>query len=233
VRARLRPPRPPNCWTAAPFQTGTPFLLRATWYAADGSRIPTSDSALRHAIAARDNILRKRALRDDARNSYRPSPAVLADFAVFGVTSRRGVTVGGLTISHPRLSSVPLPILELSSPRQPTQLDPKDMRQATTRSGVSVWIIPGRQGICVAALDEPTSPVVSRSGSGSAAGCSGSVALAEAYGSGFTSCCSSRFSWHYGVLPKTHPTLTIRTGPHTHNTIRPPDGVYIYRTRTH
>jgi hypothetical protein len=36
--------------------------------------------------------------------------------------------------------------------------------------------------------------------------------------------------WHYGVLPNTNPTLTISTGPHSHKTIHPPDGVYIYRT---
>jgi hypothetical protein len=212
-----------------PLHTGTPFLLRATWYAADGAVIPTSDSALRHAIAARDNVLRERIIRQDARSSFRPSPAILADFAVFSITSRSGVRVGNLTISHPRLASVPLPILDLTSPRQPSQLDPEDMRQATTRNGISVWIIPGRRGICAAAVDLPQFPL--RYSSGAGMGCSGTLAFAESSGAGFSSCCFSGYGWHYGVLPNAHPTLTIRTGRHTHKTIRPPDGVYIYRTR--
>jgi hypothetical protein len=216
-----------------PLHTGTPFLLRATWYGSDGSVIPTSDSAMRHAIAARDNVLRERIIRQDARSSFRPSPAILADFAVFNVTSRSGVRIGQLTISRPRLSSVPLPILSLTAPRRHAEfdpgLDPEDMRQATTPSGVRAWIIPGRHGICVAAVDEPQFP--NRYGGGGAAGCSVSVAQAESEGAGFSSCCFSGYSWHYGVLPNSHPTLTIRTGPHTRKTIRPPDGVYIYRER--
>jgi hypothetical protein len=208
-----------------PVQTGAPFLLRATWYRADGSVMPTSDSAMRHAITARDNVLRRRIIRQDARSSFRPSPAILADFAVFSITSRTGVKVGSLTISHPRLSSVPLAILDLTTPRQPPQLDPEDMRQATTRNGVSAWIIPGQRGICVAAVS-PTRPFPLRYGAGGVMACSGSLALAKAHGAGF-----SGDGWHYGVLPNTQPTITIRTGPHTHKTVRPPDGVYIYRSR--
>ncbi len=217
----------------APLHTGTPFLLRATWYAADGSVVPTSDSALRHAIAARQVILRDRIIRLDARSSFRPSPAILADFAVFNVRSRTGVRVGDLRISHPRLSSVPLPILDLTAPRHrgafDPELDPEEMRQATTPSGVSAWIIPGRHGLCVAEVDQPQFP--DRYGSGGGAGCSVSVAQAESVGAGLSSCCFAGYSWHYGVLPNTHPTLRIRTGPHTRTTIRPPDGVYIYRAR--
>jgi hypothetical protein len=57
-------------------------------------------------------------------------------------------------------------------------------------------------------------------------GCSRDVASAVSDGSGVSS-----DRWHYGVLPNTKPTLTIRTGAHSHKTIHPPDGVYIYRTR--
>jgi hypothetical protein len=142
------------------------------------------------------------------------------------------VTGGGLTISRPRLSSVPLPILELTSPRQPTQIDPEDMRQATTRAGVRAWIVPGRRGICVAALDQASLPVLQRHATGAAEGCSGTFALAGSFGAGFSSCCTAGFSWHYGVLPNAHPILSIRTGPHSDKTIRPRDGLYIYRTRT-
>jgi hypothetical protein len=216
-----------------PLHTGTPFLLRATWYTATGGVVPTSDSAMRHAIAARDNVLRERIIRQDARSSFRASPAILAAFAVFNVTSRSGLRVGDLTISHPALSSVPLVILNLTARRRrgafDPELDPEDMRHATTPSGVSAWIIPGRRGLCVAAVDRLQFP--NRYGSGGAAGCSVSVAQAEFGGAGFSSCCFSGYSWHYGVLPDAHPTLRIRTAPHTRKTIRPLDGVYIYRER--
>jgi hypothetical protein len=75
----------------APFHSGTPFLRRAKWYAADGAIVPTSDAALLHASAARQNILRKRIIRQDARIQYRPANTLLAAFAVFSVTSRSGV----------------------------------------------------------------------------------------------------------------------------------------------
>lgn len=150
---------------------------------------------------------------------------------MFGVTSRSGIRVGDLTISHPRLSSVPLPILQLTGPRARMQLDPSDMRQATTRNGVSVWIVPGRKGLCAAAVDPSSYSFPFRYDSGAGAGCSGSIAQAELYGAGVGICRSAGYSSHYGVLPNAHPTRTIRTGPHTHMSIRPPDGVYIYRTR--
>ena len=105
------------------------------------------------------------------------------------------------------------------------------MREATTRNGVSVWIVPGRKGLCAAAVDPSSYSFPFRYDSGAGAGCSGSIAQAELYGAGVGICCSAGYSSHYGVLPDAHPTRTIRTGPHTHMSIRPPDGVYIYRTR--
>ena len=72
-----------NNVVVAPFHSSTPFLLRAIWYAADGSIVPTSDSALLHAIAARQNIQRKRIIRQDAHLHYRPAGALLTAFAVF------------------------------------------------------------------------------------------------------------------------------------------------------
>jgi hypothetical protein len=157
--------------------------------------------------------------------------ALLSAFAVFGVTSRAGVKIGSLTISHPALSSLPLGILSITAhagnPRFNPELDPKDIRQATTRSGVSAWIIPGARGLCVAEVDKPQFPFF---GTSSGMSCSPNVASAVANGAGLSSGFPGRPSWHYGVLPKTKPTLTIRTGPHRHLTIHPPDGVYIYRT---
>lgn len=219
----------------APFHPGTPFLLRATRYAADGTVVPTSDKALRQAIAARQNIQRRQIIRQDARLRSRPAPALLAAFAVFNVTSRSGVKVAGLTISHPRLTSLPLAILSITSRagapgRFAPELDPGDIRQATTRTGVSVWIIPGARGLCVAEVDQSRFPFPGGTDGGMS--CSRDLASAVANGAGLTSGYPGRNTWHYGVLPNTQPTLTIRTGSHTHRTIRPPDGVYIYRTAT-
>ena len=215
----------------APFDSGAPFLLRATWYAADGALIPTSDSAALHAIAANQNIQKKRIIRQDARIRYRPPSALLTAFAVFSVTSRNGVKVGGLTISHPALSSLPLAILRITAregnPRFRPEFDPMDIRQATTRSGVSAWIIPGVHSLCVAEVDKPHFPF---GGTGAGMACSRDVASAVADGAGLSSGYPGGVTWHYGVLPNTKLTLTIRTGPHSHKTIHPPDGVYIYRT---
>lgn len=223
--------QPSNNIAVTPLQTATPFLLHATWFAADGSVIPTSDRALRDAIAARDNVLRQRIIREDARHPVRPSPGLLAAFAVFGITSRTGVRVGELTISQPPLSSVPLPILRFSAPtplRRRFQLDPEDMRQVTTGQGVSMWIIPGRRTLCVATVTAPQFPF--RYGGGAGGGCSSTIAQAEAEGTGVDTCCTAGHSWHYVVVPGAHPTITIRTGPRTRARIQPPDGVYIYRT---
>lgn len=217
-----------NDVVVAPFHAGTPYLLRAVWYAADGAAVPTSDSALLHAIAARQNIERARIIRREAGIRYRPASALLAAFAVFNVTSGSGVKVGGLTISHPTLSSLPLAILSITAhagnPRFDPELDPKDIRQATTRSRVSAWIIPGARSLCVAVVDKPRFPRLF-AGTGAGMGCSRDVASVVADGSGISS-----DRWNYGVLPNNKPTLTIRTGPHSHKTIHPPDGVYIYRT---
>jgi len=104
-------------------------------------------------------VLTARAARYDARHSYHAPAALLADFAVFAFTSRTGVrTPGGNIISHPPLATVPLPILRLASPDRRLQLDPKDMRQVTTPSGVRVWITPGRRGVCIGEVDRALGP---------------------------------------------------------------------------
>ena len=220
-----------NNVVVAPFHAPRPFLLDATWHAADGTVVPTSDSLLRRAIAARRNILRKRLIRQDSQIRYRPARQLLAAFAVFDVTSLTGVKVGGLTISHPAVSSLPLAILSLTAqvphPGFDPQLDPNDVRQATTRAGISAWIIPGVHSLCVAEVDKPRFPPY---GTRAGMACSPDVASAVSGGTGLTSGYPGGSTWHYGVLPRTTPTLTIRSGPHRHKTIRPPDGVYIYRT---
>jgi hypothetical protein len=204
---------------------GEARLVRAAWFASNGRAIPTSDQALLRAIAARKAVLSARIVRYDARHSYRAAPALLADFAVFAVTSRTGVrTAAGNIISHPRLSSVPYPILEIATPNEPPQLDPEDMRQVTTRSGVEVWIIPGRRGLCLAALQQSRLPGLIGGGAGE--DCSGTLARAESEGAGFTSGRPGGVTEIYEVVPKGR-TITIRTRRGTRKTIYPPDGVYV------
>jgi hypothetical protein len=209
-------------------QPSAGLLGRATWYAPDGSVVPTSDRALRHAVAVRQAVLASRAARYDAHHSYSAPPGLLDDFAVFAIASRTGVrTPGGNIISHPRLATLPLTILELTAPDRRLQLDPEDMRQVTTPSGVRVWITPGRHGICIDEVDP--APLPGRLSSGGGGSCSGTIAEAEAHGAGLTSGRPGGVTMVYQVVPIAHPTITLRTrGGHRH-TIRPPDGVYVGR----
>lgn len=212
----------------------TGFLLRATWYAADGSVIPTSDRALRRANATRQNGLRAAMIRRYARYSYRAAPALLADFAVFAVTSRTGVrTSTGLTISRPRLSTLPYPIVNFADPNQPPQLDPRNIRQITTPSGIRVWVIPGQRGLCIAALDRLPFAVHSGIATGAGEACSANLTQAETTGTGLTSGRPGGATITYRVLPKSKPTVTIRTGPHTHRTVTPPYGIYVATSKAH
>lgn len=208
------------------------LLLHTTWYAADGTVVPTSDRAFKQALAAQQAAIKARIVRYDARHSHRAAPALLADFAVFDIHSRSGVRLkDGTRLSHPRLSAVPLPILELMSPIKQPRLDLEQIRQVTFRSGVRVWIIPGARGMCLATLDQSRLPNVY--GTGSAASCTDSLARAESQGTGFSSGFPGGATVICGVVPRTMPTVTISLGHHKRRTIRPVDGVYIVRRPGH
>jgi hypothetical protein len=216
-----------------PRQRSAAVLLRATWYAADGSVIPTSDEALRRANAARENAMRAQSIRRYARYSYHAAPALLADFAVFAITSRTGVrTSTGLTISRPRLSTLPFGVVNFADPNQPPQLDPENIRQITMPSGIQVWVIPGQRGLCIAALDRPRFSIHPGIATGGGEACSGNLAQAEATGTGLTSG-GPGGTVTYRILPKSKPTITIRTGPHTHRTITPAYGIYVATSKAH
>lgn len=207
----------------------TALLLRGAWYAPDGQLIPTSDRVLRRALAARQKLLTARAIRFDERHSYRAAPALLADFAVFDVTSRRGVkTAAGNIVSHPRLASLPYPILELLAPNEPPQLDLNQVRAVTTASGVRFWIVPGRRGMCIGSVLAPRFP--NGLGSGAAAACTADLSLAESQGVGF-SAGDSGVHITCRVVPRTIPTITIRTRRGTRKTIAVPDGIYVTKRR--
>lgn len=133
----------------------TGFLLGARWYAADGTLVPTSDRALRQAIA-------------------------------------------------------------------------DQMRAVTKRSGIRVWLIRGARGMCVAVLDQPRFPP-DRLETGGAEDCTANLTRAESDGAGLSSGHPGGVRLTYGILPKTRPTVVVWNSPHTHRTIRPPDGVYVVR----
>lgn len=215
----------------APYGPAGGIPLSGRWYAADGRVIPTSGTALRQAEAAQEAAMKAAAIRRYARYSYHAPADLLAAFAVFSITSRTPVhTASGVTISRPSLSSLPFEAVNLADPRQPPRLDPSEIRQVTVPSGLTMWIIPGERGLCVAAISPP---IVPGFGGGGGEGCTSNLTSAEQRGSGFSSGGTGRPTTTYQILPKSRPTMRIRTGPHSFRTIRPPYGVYIATTRAH
>jgi hypothetical protein len=213
----------------APYGPAGGIPLSGRWYAADGTVIPTSGSALRQAEARQEAAMKAAAIRQYAHYSYRAPASLLAAFAVFSITSRTPVhTASGVTISRPALSSLPFAVVNFADPRQPPRLDPGEIRQVTVPSGLTLWVIPGEQGLCVAAISPPLVP---GTGGGGGEGCTPDLTRAEQSGSGLTSGGAGRPQTTYQVLPKSRPTLRIRTALHTFRTIRPPYGVYIGTTR--
>ncbi|MGZ4192416.1 MAG: hypothetical protein ACXVRW_08185 [Solirubrobacteraceae bacterium] len=202
----------------------------ATWYAPDGTTVPTSDAALVRALAAREAVLKARAIRYAQHHSHRADPSLLSAFAVFSVTSRRPVREpGGITVTWPRLTDVPLIILDLTAHGLP-RLDDGQMRAIVTRSGDEMWLIPGAHGLCLAVLDKPlsASPL---SGRGAGAACGTDLAELEAQGIGLGEG-GPRGSFSYGVLPRSKPTITVRIRGRQ-RVIRPPLGVYVLHHGRH
>lgn len=227
------PGRPPRRVSArigdnvayAPYGPAGGVQLSGRWYARDGTVIPTSDRALRQAEAAQEAAQKAAAIRQYARYSYRAPAALLASFAVFSITSRTPVhTASGVTISRPTLSSLPFAVVNFADPRQPPRLDPSEIRQVTVPSGLTMWVIPGERGLCIATIGQP---IVRGFGGGGGEGCTVSLARAERSGTGVSTGGARTPQTTYEILPKSRPTLRIRMGPHTFRTIRPPYGVYI------
>lgn len=216
-------------------------LLKARWYAANGAPIPTSGRALRQAMQLRQDEQRSRDLRTLSHYPrYRASASLLADFFVFSINSRAGVTIPtGLTISRPRLASLPLGALDMVTREYPEaftngchpkracgqvmarrpfiQPDLSQIRQVSSPKGPSFLVVPGREGMCFIAL-------IQDGASGSCA----TLRAAERYGAGESGPPgNSHVGTYYFVLPKAHPTAKILSSPRHWRTIRPLDGLYI------
>ena len=224
-----------NVVVAPASRRADPLLLQhVTWYRPDGTLAPTSFAALRQAQAAQDAPQRARELRYDLQHSYPAPPGLLAHFSIFKIDSRTGVKVApGMTILHPRLSSLPWGILTDSYPGP--NMDPQQLREVITPSGI-LLVVPGQQGLCIALIrPQPLTGLIQ--GGGSA--CTGAgLAQAETQGVSATSGGLGQ-SATYGIVPDSQRTVTIRPGgrhmgvqmgPTKKHTIRPIYGTYIFRS---
>ena len=211
-------------------------LVAVHWYAADGSRVPTSAHALVLATQHRQAVLRARALTAVEHSTYRADPRLLSAFAVFSVTSPVGVRLSnGVRISDPPLTSLPFGILNWLEPNDTvTKPDPHATREITMPSGIRFYVIAGQRGLCAGDVDsEPAAfgnPALAGFASGGGEGCAPSIASALARGTGVSST-DANGSTIIMVTPKAHPVLTIRTGAHSHRRVRPPFGVYATHVR--
>jgi hypothetical protein len=206
-------------------------LVAVHWYAPDGSHVPTSAHALVQATQHRQAVLRAQALKAVEHSTYRADPRLLSAFAVFSITSPVGVRLAnGVTISDPPLSSLPYSILNWLEPNDAvTKPDPHATREITMPSGIRFFVIAGQRGLCVGDVDPGPAtlgnPALAGLASGGGEGCAPSIASALTRGTGVTST-NANGSTIIMITPKAHPSLTIRTGAHSHRTVRPPFGVY-------
>jgi hypothetical protein len=205
------------------------------WYAPSGEVIrsfrpnnagPSTNQA---GIQARQNERRAQLLHIYSRYHYHAPPALLAAFSVFSITSRIGMrTPSGLIISWPSLTSLAYAVVNDADPRQPAQLDTGQIRQITTPTGLSAWVIPGRRGICIIGISPSSGKVPGVTGGGGE-GCDSNLTRAERSGTGFSSGGAAHVPMIYEILPKSKPTFTIPTGPNRGKTVRPLYGIYIAR----
>jgi hypothetical protein len=210
------------------------LLVRAHWYDRRGDVIPTSDRAFLEAQHERNAVQEAQIVRYDQQHPGRAAAAVLAEYAVFAVTSKTGVrATNGDLISRPRLAAIPWEILQgvsnfgASRTGHLAQPDPEETRQVITSSGARVYVIPGPSGVCLYTF-EP-SPLPEGQFSGGGGSCTVTLSQAASQGVGFT---STRFgvSTTYRLAPKTIRSITVRDPNGQRRTIQLPDGVYVGRT---
>ncbi len=132
---------------------------------------------------------------------------------MFAVTSPTGVkTAAGDIISRPPISSLPLDIVQGGEwLHVPFQLDPSQVRQVITRSGVRLYVIPGRRGLCL----------FTDGGGGSC----DLLPYVEAHGI-FMTLGSPGVTRSYRILPQAVQSITVHTrrGPRK---VPVPDGIYV------
>ena len=208
-------------------------FVSAAWYAADGTRIPTSDAALRSAVIHQQRMMRLKALHEVQRNTYRANPQLLRAFSVFGVTSRTGIVLSdGVRVSDPSIASLPFGVLNVLEPNDTvTKPDIHAVRQITMPSGITFYVVAGTSGLCAVTGDSSRESVpiggpalAGLYGGGGGEGCSPSIPNALKQGTGLTSG-DNAGSTTLRVRPDAHPYMTIGSGA-ARRTFAPPDGVY-------
>jgi len=221
---------PTNNLAAVAFDRSTGLLLHGSWYGPNGHVIPTSDRAVLRADAHRTDVLRARIIRYDLAHEHHAPQALLARFAVFAITSQTGVrTASGNIILHPALASIPYPILQgAASPDLLPYPDPEEIREVITPSGARVFVIPGQRGLCLAHLD--TSPLPDGLFSGTGSSCTATLAQAEAGGVAFGSSHLGSPPTTYRIVPRSQPTITVRSRDGKQTAISVPDGIYVGQT---
>ncbi len=200
-------------------------LTHAAWYDTHGQVIPTSDAAFLKALDRRDAAMAAPIIRYFERHPQ-PRPAITADFAIFSVTSARGVQIAsGDTISAPPMTELPLGILDLTyhGARRFGQPDVADIRYVLTPTGVSAYVVPGTFGLCVYSIDPTPLPQQLEGGGGS---CTANTAQAEKQGSGFSRGSPGGITTTLRILPKSIRTITIRGKNGARRTIPVPYGIY-------
>ena len=215
--------------TQARRDTG-PLVLRAAWYAPDGQRVATSNRALLAAQAGRDAAQKAQAIRYDLQHASQADPSLLGAFTVFDITSRAAVkTAAGDLISRPPLSSVPLDILHGGLWHQSLfQLDPTQLREVITPSGVRLYVIPGGRALCLAA-GSTQSPFPDGLLSGGGGGSCDLLAEVKSRGIRFSGG-SLGVTRTYEIVPKDNPQYHRPHQPGI-TTIPVPDGIYVSPSR--
>lgn len=217
---------------------GAGLLLSGRWYGASGAVVPTSDEAFLEAEREMRAPQIAQTIRYDELHSPTPSAAVLADFAVFAITSRTGVRMAnGDIVSHPTLAELPWAILVggLADPQHggPARAvaifgepDPLDIRQVITPSGARLYVIPTHSGLCLDSLDD--SPLAEGVLSGGGGTC-GPLARVQSQGLGFSGG-SFGTSTTYRIVPKTIHAIVVRGANGVRRRVAVPDGIYVQRT---
>jgi hypothetical protein len=198
---------------------------RATWLRADGT-VVVGPRILGRRVVRADEAARAHTIAQALSRVHHRAPARLLDgFSVLGSPNSRG----GVTVTRPHLSAIPLPILGVIYNGR-TDVDVAHIRAVTVASGRSMWVLPGLKSLCLvtastpdwnsavtAFVDQPPVRVQ----------CADSIAGALAHGVKSTPDIEpGGVSVAFGVLPRRHPTTTLRLPGGGRPTIRPPLGAY-------
>jgi hypothetical protein len=169
--------------------------------------------------------VRAQLLAADRRSSYRAPAVLLAQFAVFSRRSLR-TSDGGVTVSHPKLGSLPFGVLVLASTHPYRVVQSQAIREIQTTAGVRFWVLPGATGLCLISVDPRSSGTTYGS-------CTNDLAQAEADGASLNVWRADRQRAVAGVVPDINSSIRVRRANDQIRTVAVHDGVYIVPTGLH